>query len=65
VRLWNSNTYRLETTLNYGMERGWAVAVLKNSNLLALGFDTGIVTIKVLSVRSIAQPYADGTSVGA
>ncbi len=31
VRLWHSNTYRLENTLSYGMERVWAIAVLKGT----------------------------------
>jgi coatomer subunit beta' len=46
-RLWNSNTYRLEKTLNYGMERIWALGYLKGSNKLVLGYDEGCVMIKV------------------
>ena len=30
---------RLENTLNYGMERVWALGTVKGSNNLALGFD--------------------------
>jgi coatomer subunit beta' len=45
--MWNSNTYRLEKTLNYGMERVWCVAYLKGSNLLALGYDEGTVMVKL------------------
>ena len=37
VKLWHSTTYRLENTLNYGMERVWAVAYLKGSNSIAVG----------------------------
>jgi len=29
VRIWQSATYRAETTLNYGMERSWALAATK------------------------------------
>ena len=29
VRIWQSATYRQETTLNYGMERAWALAATK------------------------------------
>jgi coatomer subunit beta' len=47
VRLWNSNTYRLEKTLNYGMERIWALGYLKGSNKLVLGYDEGCVMIKL------------------
>lgn len=32
VRIWHSTTYRLENTLNYGMERVWALAYVKGSN---------------------------------
>lgn len=31
VRIWHSNTYRLEKTLNYGLERVWAAATLKGT----------------------------------
>lgn len=32
VRLWHSTTYRLENTLNYGLERLWAVGYCRGSN---------------------------------
>jgi hypothetical protein len=38
---------RLENTLNYGMERIWAIAVLKGSNSVAFGFDEGLVVVKI------------------
>jgi len=47
VRIWHANTYRLEKTLNYGMERVWALAYLKGSNLIALGYDEGTVMLKL------------------
>eukprot|EP01114_Cavostelium_apophysatum_P002894 TRINITY_DN1259_c0_g1_i4.p1 TRINITY_DN1259_c0_g1~~TRINITY_DN1259_c0_g1_i4.p1 ORF type:complete len:752 (-),score=191.69 TRINITY_DN1259_c0_g1_i4:1154-3091(-) len=47
VRIWHANTYRLEKTLNYGMERVWAVAYMKGTNLLALGYDEGTVMLKM------------------
>ncbi|KAI4966050.1 hypothetical protein ZWY2020_046747 [Hordeum vulgare] len=31
VRLWHSTTYRLENTLNYGLERVWALGYMKGS----------------------------------
>lgn len=37
VRLWHSATYRLESSLNYGLERVWTIARLKGSNNIALG----------------------------
>jgi coatomer subunit beta' len=53
VRIWHANTYRLEKTLNYGMERVWAMSYLKGSNFLALGYDEGTVLLKVIFIYSI------------
>lgn len=47
VRIWHSSTYRLESTLNYGMERVWCVSGLRGSNNVALGYDEGSIIIKV------------------
>lgn len=47
VRLWHANTYRLENTLNYGMERVWSVGYIKGSNDLAFGYDEGTIAIKL------------------
>lgn len=50
IKLWNAGTYRLENTLNYGLERAWCVALNKasgNSNELAVGFDEGLVVLKL------------------
>ena len=47
VKLWHSNTYRLESTLDYGLERAWCVAYRKTGNDIALGFDEGAVVIKL------------------
>ncbi|XP_028394124.1 coatomer subunit beta'-like [Dendronephthya gigantea] len=47
VRLWHANTYRLENTLNYGLERVWTIAMMKGSNNVALGYDEGSIIIKL------------------
>ncbi|RKO85725.1 coatomer WD associated region-domain-containing protein, partial [Blyttiomyces helicus] len=47
VRIWHANTYRLENTLNYGMERVWTVAYQRGSNDVAFGYDEGIIAIKL------------------
>ncbi|KAG9146840.1 hypothetical protein Leryth_005154, partial [Lithospermum erythrorhizon] len=31
VRIWHSTTYRLENTLNYGLERVWAIGYMRSS----------------------------------
>lgn len=47
VRIWHANTYRLESTLNYGLERAWTICCLKGSNNVALGYDEGSIMIKL------------------
>ncbi|KAF0030677.1 hypothetical protein F2P81_017408 [Scophthalmus maximus] len=47
VRVWHSNTYRLENTLNYGMERVWCICGQPGSNSVALGYDEGSIIIKL------------------
>ena len=47
VRVWHVNTYRLESTLNYGLDRVWCISSLKGSNNVCFGYDEGSVMIKV------------------
>eukprot|EP00117_Sycon_ciliatum_P018174 scpid38622/ scgid16887/ Coatomer subunit beta&apos; Beta&apos; p102 len=47
VRVWHSSTYRLETTLNYGLDRVWCMAHCRGSNNVALGYDEGSILIKL------------------
>lgn len=47
VRVWHLNTYRRESTLNYGLERVWTICCLKGSNSVAIGFDEGSIIIKL------------------
>uniref|UniRef100_A0A1I8BCR4 Beta'-coat protein n=1 Tax=Meloidogyne hapla TaxID=6305 RepID=A0A1I8BCR4_MELHA len=47
VRIWHANTNRLETTLNYGLERVWCITAQRGSNKIAIGYDEGSVTIKL------------------
>ncbi|CCH45676.1 Coatomer subunit beta [Wickerhamomyces ciferrii] len=41
IKIWNANTYKLEKTLNYGLERAWCISSHKNSNSVAIGYDAG------------------------
>lgn len=50
VRVWHSNTYRLENTLNYGLERVWCICGQPGSNSVAFGYDEGSIIIKVYCV---------------
>jgi len=47
VKVWHANTYRLENTLNYGLNRAWTMAYRQGTNNVALGFDLGSVVVKV------------------
>ncbi|KAL0950314.1 hypothetical protein HGRIS_010289 [Hohenbuehelia grisea] len=47
VKIWNSGTYRIENTLNYALERAWCVSLRRNANEVAVGFDEGVVVIKL------------------
>ncbi|KDQ63948.1 hypothetical protein JAAARDRAFT_27621 [Jaapia argillacea MUCL 33604] len=47
VKIWNSGTYRLENTLSYALERAWCVALRKDANEVAVGFDDGAVIVKL------------------
>ncbi|XP_068249649.1 coatomer subunit beta' isoform X2 [Palaemon carinicauda] len=47
VRVWHVNTYRLESTLNYGLDRVWCICSLKGSNNVCFGYDEGSVMIKL------------------
>jgi len=63
VRIWQSTTYRSETTLNYGMERAWALAASPDSNKLAIGFDEGCVCIELGSDDPVASMDTTGKVV--
>ena len=50
VRVWHASTYRLETTLNYGLERVWSIVHMRGANDVGIGYDEGSVMIKVRGV---------------
>jgi coatomer subunit beta' len=47
VKIWNANTARLEQTLNYGLERAWCVSYQRGKQNIAIGFDEGMVVLKM------------------
>ncbi|OAA64337.1 copi vesicle coat subunit [Niveomyces insectorum RCEF 264] len=47
IKIWHSGTYRLEQSLNYGLERAWCVAYQKGKQGVGVGFDDGVVVIKM------------------
>lgn len=47
IKIWHANTYRLEQSLNYGLERAWCVSYQRGKQGVAVGFDDGAVVIKM------------------
>ncbi|XDT04658.1 Trp-Asp (WD) repeats profile [Nakaseomyces glabratus] len=49
VKLWNSSTYKLEKTLNLGLERSWCIAThpVGRKNCIASGFDNGFTVLSL------------------
>lgn len=65
VCLWNSDTYRLENTLDYGLERAWCISCQKNGNNIALGFDEGSVVIRLGREEPVVSMDSSGKIIWA
>ncbi|KAG2233384.1 hypothetical protein INT48_000387 [Thamnidium elegans] len=65
VCLWNSDTYRLENTLDYGLERSWCISCQKDGNNIALGFDEGSVVIRLGREEPVVSMDASGKIIWA
>ena len=63
VRIWHNTTYKLETTLNYDWERAWALGVSGDSNKVAIGYDDGVVVVKLGSEAPIVSMDRQGKVV--
>ncbi|KAF3389188.1 Coatomer subunit beta' [Penicillium rolfsii] len=47
IKIWHANTYRLEQSLSYGLERAWCVSYQQGRQGIAMGFDDGAVVVKM------------------
>ncbi|CCK70852.1 coatomer subunit beta' KNAG_0F01840 [Huiozyma naganishii CBS 8797] len=49
VKIWNSSTYKIEKTLNLGLERSWCIAShpTGKKNYIAAGFDNGFTVLSL------------------
>ncbi|GBG65649.1 hypothetical protein CBR_g51949 [Chara braunii] len=65
LRVWHASTYRLENTLNYGLERVWTIGALKGSNVVAIGYDEGTVMIKIGREEPVVSMDGNGKIVWA
>nr|CAB3468287.1 unnamed protein product [Digitaria exilis] len=65
VRLWHSTTYRLENTLNYGLERVWSLGYMKGSRRVVIGYDEGTIMIKIGREEPVASMDNSGKIIWA
>lgn len=63
IVIYNSSTYKLETSLNFGLERVWSLSYVKGSNKVAFGFDYGTVLVQVGKDRPVASMDTSGRVV--
>ncbi|KAF3450781.1 hypothetical protein FNV43_RR06870 [Rhamnella rubrinervis] len=47
IRMWHATTYRLESTLNYNLERVWGIGYMKGSHRVVFGCDKGTIMVKI------------------
>lgn len=49
LKIWNSSTYKVEKTLNLGLERSWCIAThpTGKKNYIASGFDNGFTVLSL------------------
>ncbi|KAE8718408.1 Coatomer subunit beta'-2 [Hibiscus syriacus] len=65
VRIWHTTTYRLENTLNYGLERVWAVGYMKGSRRIVIGYDEGTIMVKIGREVPVASMDSSGKIIWA
>lgn len=65
LRIWHSSTYRLENSLSYGMDKAWALDVAAGSNDVVVGYDEGLVVVKLGSERPVSSMDRNGKIVWA
>lgn len=47
IKIWHANTYRLEQSIKYDLERAWCVSSQRGRQGIAMGFDNGTVVVKM------------------
>lgn len=47
TKFWNANTFKIEYTLDFGLDRAWCIACKKGTNYVALGYDAGASVLKI------------------
>ncbi|AQL04344.1 Coatomer subunit beta'-3 [Zea mays] len=57
--------YMLENTLNYGLERVWALGYMKGSRRVVIGYDEGTIMIKIGREAPVASMDSSGKIIWA
>ena len=47
LKLWHSQTFKQEQTVNYNMERAWSLDINKSGCFLSIGYDEGTIVLKM------------------
>ncbi|EGR29436.1 hypothetical protein IMG5_155860 [Ichthyophthirius multifiliis] len=56
VKIWHQQTFKLESSLNYNLDRVWSVDICKDSsNIIAIGCDEGSVIVKIGSDEPVVS----------
>ncbi|PRT54142.1 Coatomer subunit beta' [Wickerhamiella sorbophila] len=63
IKIWNARSYKLEKTVNFGMERAWCIASLPTSSSIAIGFETGPLMLQFGSNEPAASMDSSGKLV--
>lgn len=65
VRIWNANNFRSETTLNFNLDRVWALAIRKGSTEIAIGCDEGSMVVQLGKGEPSASMDSNGKLIWA
>ncbi|GMH35365.1 hypothetical protein BSKO_03233 [Bryopsis sp. KO-2023] len=65
VKIWHSTTFRLEDTVSEGKERVWAIGYMKGQNGIAVGYDEGILMLKLGREEPLASMDSSGKIIWA
>ncbi|GBP42958.1 Coatomer subunit beta' [Eumeta japonica] len=47
MKIWNTSTFHLDSSHNYGYERAWTICATDKNNDVIIGYDEGVIVIKI------------------
>jgi coatomer subunit beta' len=63
IRIWRCDTYRLEKTLNYGLDRAWCAAYDQSHTKVCIGFDFGTILLRLAKRVPVSSMDQNGKIV--